>query len=103
MINPDLDYGEEGIAIALGLAGEAGEYADLIKKHVAQGHPLDTEKAIEELGDLLFYVAWGCIHYGVTLSDVIGWNESKLNRRYPHGFTVEASIAREDRRLEVVR
>lgn len=42
---------------ALGLVGEAGEVAELIKKALGHGHPLDTDKLGEEMGDLLWYVA----------------------------------------------
>lgn len=41
----------------LGLIGELGEIADLLKKHRYQGHDLDRDKLHEELGDLLWYVA----------------------------------------------
>lgn len=44
---------------ALGLNGEAGEFADLVKKHLFQGHCLDREKLIKELGDCLWYVSLG--------------------------------------------
>ena len=38
---------------ALGLSGEAGEFADAIKKHLVYGRELDRENAIEELGETL--------------------------------------------------
>lgn len=43
--------------VQLGLCGEAGEVADIVKKHLGHGHPLDRDKLIEELGDLLWYCA----------------------------------------------
>ena len=42
---------------ALGLTGEAGEVADEVKKCMYQGHPWQPSKIIEELGDVLWYVA----------------------------------------------
>jgi NTP pyrophosphatase (non-canonical NTP hydrolase) len=42
---------------ALGLCGEAGEVVDLIKKHCFQGHELDVNKLIIELGDVCWYIA----------------------------------------------
>jgi len=42
---------------ALGLAGEAGEVADVIKKHVHHSHVLDVDKVSDELGDVLWYVS----------------------------------------------
>lgn len=38
-----------------GLCGELGEVADLIKKHLFQGHPLKPKEISEELGDILWY------------------------------------------------
>ncbi|MCP4908920.1 MAG: nucleoside triphosphate pyrophosphohydrolase family protein, partial [bacterium] len=42
---------------ALGLAGEAGEFADMAKKWLYHGHTLHNEAAAKELGDVLWYVA----------------------------------------------
>ena len=40
----------------LGLCGETGEFADLIKKYLFQGHPQNLEKIKAELGDILWYL-----------------------------------------------
>jgi NTP pyrophosphatase (non-canonical NTP hydrolase) len=81
---------------ALGIAGEAGEVADLVKKHIGHGHPLDQNKLKNELGDVLWYVA-GLAHlHGLSLSDVAQANVDKLKLRYPDGFSSAASIARKD-------
>ena len=83
-------------AYALGLAGESGEVADLIKKHIAHGHDLDLDKLKKELGDVLWYIA-GIAHlHGMTLSEVAIANIDKLLKRYPDGFSHEASINRKD-------
>lgn len=79
---------------ALGLTGEAGEYADLIKKHVFHGHPLDVDKAAKELGDVLWYVARAAEAIGVPLSVIATRNIEKLQARYPEGFTQERSLNR---------
>ena len=82
---------------ALGLAGEAGEVADVVKKVVHHRHPLDgaaREKLIKELGDVLWYVAHAASVLGVTLDDVAAANVEKLRRRYPDGFSSERSINR---------
>jgi len=42
---------------ALGLSGEAGEVADMLKKHLFHSHPLDRDAMVKELGDCLWYVA----------------------------------------------
>jgi NTP pyrophosphatase (non-canonical NTP hydrolase) len=71
---------------ALGLAGESGEYADLIKKHLFHSHALDREKARKELSDVLWYVAVAAHQLGFTLSSVAQANVDKLRARYPDGF-----------------
>lgn len=76
---------------ALGLAGESGEYSDLIKKHLYQGHELDTTHLAKELGDILWYVAMGCEALGVSMSDVMQMNIDKLAKRYPDGFDSDRS------------
>lgn len=90
---------KEAIAIwALGLAGESGEVADIVKKHIGHGHPLDNaslEKIAEELGDVLWYVAAMASHLGFDLNEIAALNLEKLQRRYPGGFSADRSINRE--------
>lgn len=80
----------------LGLAGEAGEVVDLIKKVVSHGHPLDKDKMVEELGDVLWYLSMLCTLLGVPLEDMAFRNIDKLKRRYPNGFESARSIHREE-------
>lgn len=86
---------EDGLLIsALGLSGESGEYAELIKKHVYHGHSLDKIRVIKELGDAAWYLARACEANGLRLGDVMEANIAKLKERYPEGFTSERSINR---------
>lgn len=78
----------------LGLAGEAGEVAELIKKHIGHGHPLDRLKLCKELGDVLWYVADLAARFQLTLEEVALTNVEKLRSRYPEGFSQQASINR---------
>lgn len=71
---------------ALGITGESGEVAELIKKHEFHGHELDKNKLAEELGDVLFYVAATATACGLSLEDIGAGNEQKLRKRYPKGF-----------------
>lgn len=80
----------------MGLNGEAGECIDIVKKHLFQGHPLDTDKLVDELGDVLWYVAITADGIGVPLEDIMQHNIDKLRKRYPDGFDAERSIHRED-------
>ena len=81
---------------ALGLTGEAGEVADEVKKFLYQGREWDPEKIIEELGDVLWYVALMADLMDVPLDFVMEYNIDKLRKRYPDGFSFEASEERAD-------
>lgn len=78
----------------LGLNGEAGEVADLVKKSLFQGHELDYEKVADELGDVLWYIAITAQGIGVDLDQIMAKNVRKLWQRYPDGFNADRSINR---------
>jgi len=85
----------EAIAVfGLGLTGEAGEVADLLKKVIGHGHAVEHKKLIAELGDVLWYVAALANTFGLSLSEIADANEAKLRARYPDGFSYEASRRR---------
>ena len=73
---------------------EAGEAIDIVKKHLAQGHELEREKLIKELGDVAWYLAETAYALDVPLEDVLQRNIDKLRARYPQGFEVKRSIER---------
>lgn len=77
-----------------GLNGEAGECIDILKKVEFQGHTFDPEKMLDELGDVLWYVAQAATGLGVSLQEVAEHNIAKLKARYPEGFDPERSIHR---------
>lgn len=85
-ITLDQDNGERKLNAALGLAGEAGEVAELIKKARFHGLAYDVEMIKEELGDILWYVNQMAYAHGLTLSEVAQTNVAKLRARYPNGF-----------------
>lgn len=80
----------------MGLNGEAGEAIDVLKKHKFQGHQLDRNKIIEELGDVLWYIAETCEGLGVSMEEVASFNIEKLKKRYPDGFSSDRSINRKE-------
>lgn len=80
----------------LGLSGESGECADIVKKHLFQGHELDTDKLANELGDVAWYLALASYAIGYPLEKVLQMNVDKLRKRYPDGFSAERSIHREE-------
>lgn len=97
--SPDAEYTPEQIMLvwnALGLAGEAGEVADIIKKAVFHQHGLDRDELIKELGDVLWYIAALCSNLDVPLASVMERNIAKLNQRYPDGYSSAASKTRKD-------
>ena len=80
----------------MGLCGEAGECIDILKKTEFQGHAFDPMKMVDELGDVLWYVAQLATGLGVTLEYVAQHNVDKLLVRYPDGFDSEKSIHRKE-------
>jgi len=69
----------------LGLAGEAGEVADLIKKNLFHDDQMDMNKLVKELGDVCWYLVAICNRYDLDLADVMAANIEKLQKR--HGGT----------------
>lgn len=74
----------KGLNAALGLAGEAGEFNDMLKKHVFHGKDLDMEHLKKELGDVCWYIALACEAFGWDLDEILQKNIDKLSARY-HG------------------
>ena len=80
----------------MGLCGESGEVIDIVKKHLAQGHELDKDKIIKELGDVAWYLAEVAYALDVDLETVLTLNIEKLKKRYPEGFDTNKSINRNE-------
>ena len=95
-LNPNLSQKDVLINGVMGLCGESGEAIDIVKKHLAQGHPLDKEKLIKELGDIAWYLAETAYALEVPLSRVLEGNIEKLRKRYPEGFDSLKSIQRSE-------
>ena len=95
-LNPALDKKDVLINGVMGLCGEAGEAIDIVKKHLAQGHDLDREKLIKELGDVAWYLAETAYALEVPLEEVLQRNIDKLRARYPQGFDTARSVGREE-------
>lgn len=86
----------ELINYGLGIAGEAGEVADLIKKASFHGHHINKDDVKKELGDVLWYVSQLARLAGLTFEEVAQGNIDKLMKRYPEGFSTERSINRDE-------
>lgn len=81
---------------ALGLCGEAGEFADLVKKHIYQNHQLERDHMGKELGDVLWYISMAATALGYDMEELMEMNIEKLQKRYPNGFEAERSQNREE-------
>jgi NTP pyrophosphatase (non-canonical NTP hydrolase) len=88
----ELDCDEVNIALlltgAMGLSSEGGEFAEIVKKALFQGKPLDADTQYHlkrELGDIIWYWVNSCRALGLDPNDVIKENVFKLESRYPGG------------------
>lgn len=88
-VSPDLLHG------AIGLATEAGELLDSIKRALFYGGELDRTNLIEELGDLEWYMAVIRKALDVEQSEVQRVNIEKLRARYPEKFTSQDALNRD--------
>jgi len=93
---PTGEYNWGLLAAAMGMSGESGEFMDIIKKATFQGHPLDRDKLINELGDILWYTELAMHSINASRDEVEKANVAKLRKRYPEGFKEEHSIKRVD-------
>ena len=90
-LNPALDKKQVLINSVMGLCGESGEAIDIVKKWLHQGHALDKDRLIKELGDVAWYLAEAATALGVDLESILSANIEKLKNRYPEGFDVDKS------------
>lgn len=80
---------------AIGLATEAGEIQDQLKKAIFYGKPLDKVNLAEELGDLFWYMAIMSDALGVSFDDIQEKNIAKLKARYGAKFSEAAALNRD--------
>lgn len=71
--------------MAVGIAGEAGELLDAVKKAAIHRKPIDRANVVEELGDLEFYMEGLRQGLGITRQEVLDHNIAKLSKRYSSG------------------
>jgi hypothetical protein len=82
---------------AMGMATEACEFVDMLKKHVFYGRSIDFVNAIEEIGDSNWYERIGADACGASLLEAMLVNIRKLRKRYPplEGFSEGRAAARD--------
>lgn len=85
---------------SIGMASEGGEFAEIVKKCIFQGKPLDDDTKFHikrELGDIIWYWVNSCRALDIDPNEVIAENVAKLKSRYPGGeFDVHHSENRKD-------
>lgn len=69
---------------ALGLAGEAGEVANKVKKMIRDNATLGIQVA-DEIGDVLWYCAMLADELGISLEEIAWRNLDKLRLRKERG------------------
>jgi len=90
---------ERLLTAALGICAEGGEFTEVVKKCVFQGKPMDEHTVYHlkrELGDIMWYIAQGCIALNTSIEDIVYMNIEKLEARYPDGFEVFRSENRQE-------
>jgi len=76
------------LTAVIGLSAETGEFAEIPKKILFQGKPLNEESLFHmkrELGDIMWYWVNACRALNLDPNDVIAENVNKLKARYPGG------------------
>ena len=90
---------ERVLTAAIGISAEGGEFAEIVKKCIFQGKPMDDDAQYHmkrELGDIMWYIAQACIALNISLEDVLDTNIQKLEARYPDGFEAFRSENRKE-------
>ena len=93
-LNPSLNQKDVLINSVMGLCGESGEAIDIVKKWLMQGHELDKEHLMKELGDVAWYLAEAATALEIPLETIFQTNLDKLEKRFPQGFDSSDSIHR---------
>jgi NTP pyrophosphatase (non-canonical NTP hydrolase) len=78
-------HGNKFIYPAMGVAGEAGEFMEKVKKMFRDDDGILTEKRkdeiVKELGDIMWYISQVCTDLGIDLEEVPKQNLEKLMSR----------------------
>ncbi len=88
-ITPRIEHG------VMGAVTEAGELMDIVKKSKIYGKKFDKIHMIEEIGDLMWYLAILCDDLGISFEKVWDKNIKKLKVRYPDKFSKKNAIKRD--------
>ena len=87
------------LTAGIGMAGECGEFNEIIKKCLFQGKEMDIDiikHLRSELGDVMWYIAQACLALNTNIEEIIDMNTVKLESRYPGGFDAFRSENRKE-------
>ena len=86
--------GLNDLHMVLGMVTETAELADVFKKDLAYGKPIDWVNVGEEVADIMWYLVNFCRMNNIDLERELDKNINKLRVRYPLSFTGEQAINR---------
>lgn len=93
--NNDLNAHAKELHALFGMCSEVGEIHSLYQKEF-QGHNLNYDDVIDEMSDILWFMAELADVIGTSLDDVAKHNIEKLRKRYPgEGFDADRSVNRD--------
>ena len=88
--------------MGVGVASEAGELLDALKKAIIYQRPLDRQNVVEEIGDIRFYLAGLMNELGITEMDILEACNAKLAKRYASGgYSDQQAQDRADKEGEI--
>lgn len=94
---PPRTYSDQELMVIwniLGAVGELGELANHLKKGIFHDHGIDETYCTKEIGDASWYLAALCTGMHQSFAATLRENIEKLKKRYPEGFSTEASVNR---------
>lgn len=80
--------------MVFGMVTEVAELADVFKKDMAYGKPIDWINVGEEVADVMWYLVNFCRLNNIDLENELHKNIEKLKVRFPDKFSGEAAINR---------
>lgn len=88
------ERGLDNLHMVLGMVTEVAELADVFKKDMAYGKPIDWVNVGEEVADVMWYLVNFCRINNISLERELDKNINKLMVRFPDKFSGEAAINR---------
>lgn len=94
-INSNLTRSSQKVHALHGMVGEIGEIHSIYQKGY-QGHYMDQDHLMKEVGDLLWFIAEFCTAKQWDMDIIARMNIEKLMERYPDGFESNKSVHRKE-------